>query len=192
MTWRLLYADPMGGQLSVCASCGASNPAEARWCGQCYAGLDPVPDGVGRPEGWTCRICREVNQPTAATCSTCGSSIYESFGEREEIVLPGEAVRSSAVPGMGLVRVGLRVEGILTFVLVAFALVAGLFIISAGGGGGWVLVIAAAVLWLVAVRDAYMVATKTDTHWLEPRTISVAAGLIIIMAAILILRTPLS
>ena len=182
----------MDGQLSICGSCGASNPPEARWCGQCYAGLEPLSGAGARPEGWTCRICREVNPPTAAACGTCGSPIYESFGEREEIVLPGEALRASLVPGMGLARVGLRVEGALTLVLVVFAAIAGFFIVSAGSGGGWVLVAVGGVLWLVAARDAYVVAAKTDTPWMESQTISIVAGVIIIVAAILVLRTPLN
>ncbi len=178
----------MDRQLTSCSSCGASNEAGARWCGQCYAELAPAAEGAA---GWTCRTCQGVNPPALDACATCGSSIYASFVERPDTALPREAVRASVVPGLGLAKVGLPVEGALTGVLVGFALLAGAFVVGAGNIGGWALVVAGLALWLVSVRDAYVVSARTDDAWLGSKTISVAAGVIIITAAILILRTPL-
>jgi len=178
----------MDRQLTSCPTCGASNQADARWCSQCYAELERA---AARATGWTCRTCGNVNPPSRDGCGTCGTSIYETFRPPSDTALPREAVRASLVPGLGLARVGMAVEGALAAVLVVFAVVAGLFVVSADNGGGWVLVVAGLCVWLVAARDAYVVSSRTGDAWLGGQSISVAAGVIIITAAILILRTPL-
>ncbi len=85
----------------------------------------------------------------------------------------------------------MSVEGTLVGVLVLFAVGAGLFVTVAGNPGGWVLAAVGAGLWLVSIRDAYVVSARRGDAWLWPRTISLWAGVIIVTAAILVLRTPL-
>ena len=172
----------------TCASCGASNTLDAAWCTQCHSKFDQA---VKPTKGWPCRTCNELNALADSLCATCGAPIYDSFGERQQFILTSEAIRASAVPGLGQARVGKRVEGGLTAVLVVFSLVAGLFIVLARNVGGWVLVGAGLALWALSARDAYVVAARTDGAWLGARTISVAAGAIMIVAAILVLRSSL-
>ena len=181
---------PMDGQLTTCSSCGAGNPASAEWCSQCFAPVTPAVSE--QPSGWTCTTCQAINSTALSVCGTCGSSIYTSFEERREIVMPREAVRASFVPGRGLFRLGARVEGVLTFVLVVFAVGWGLLVVGAGNAGGWALTVVGLGLWLVAMRDAFVIASRRDDGWLDARSISVVAGVIIITAAILVLRTPLN
>jgi hypothetical protein len=177
---------------TTCPACGASNPRGAPWCARCYARPEGEHAVAVRREGWDCRRCGATNAPALDACAGCGSAIFDSFGVSDPVVLPGEAVRASVVPGLGMMRVGLRVEGALALVLVVFAMAAGLAVVAAGNGGGWVLVLVGIATWLVAARDAYVVATRSDDAWLQPRAISLIAGVVIIAAAILVLRTPVS
>jgi hypothetical protein len=132
-----------------------------------------------------------VNDPSETYCTTCGSSIYATFKEDEEVIDPAEALRASIVPGLGMFRVGLAAEGILSGVLVTFAVLGGLAMAVAGDLGGLILVVLGLGAWAATARDAVAVAGGYDKAWLTPRTISVTAGAIIITAAFLILKTPL-
>jgi len=73
---------------------------------------------------------------------------------------------------------------------VIFAVVGGLAVAIAGDLGGLVLVVMGLAVWAATARDAIAAASGYDKAWLTPRMISVTAGVIITVAALLILRTP--
>ena len=106
-----------------CPSCGAGNPAEADWCGQClrrFDGADEAtrPDGepsavtMLRPGGvhpkiqpregeepvWTCPACETENPLSASVCARCGSA-FTSFFDKQGAA---EAPRKSGTAAIGL------------------------------------------------------------------------------------------
>lgn len=188
-------------QLVSCPDCGASNAPDAKWCNQCYTSFTLPRAGSESPEtarppqpatGWSCVICEGVNSPHSSECETCGTSIFASFKTEPEKADPLTALRSSVVPGLGLVRVGMSLEGVLTAVLVTFAIGTGFSIVVAGSAGGYVLLLVGIMAWLVAARDSYVVASGSPSDaWLQGRTISLMAAVMVLIAAILILRVPI-
>ena len=51
----------IGGELTVCASCGTENDANAKFC-----------DGCGKPLNRTCASCGAENDANARFCDGCG------------------------------------------------------------------------------------------------------------------------
>ena len=86
-----------------CVSCRASNPVDARWCGQCFERFDttrtpqgsavtaPVPGQAERATGaapewtrtWSCGSCAAENPVTADHCVRCRTPIAASLGALE-------------------------------------------------------------------------------------------------------------
>src|SRR5688572_22591617 len=101
----MLSADSIGMQeatpdLLRCPTCGAANPVNAAWCGQCHrrfgaasdapsngaAGISPPSGAADAPFGhpsianrdgavvWTCPACDAENPLEATACARCGSN----------------------------------------------------------------------------------------------------------------------
>lgn len=104
---------PEAVDLVRCPSCGASNAADAEWCGQClhrFGGAavpaDPRPALRAGPSGvpaartttagplvqtradgaplWTCPACETVNALAASECTRCGSRFTSFFPNESE------------------------------------------------------------------------------------------------------------
>ena len=111
-----------------CPSCGASNPADSAWCGQCHARFGgPTPSDGARIEAsdagpgpfshpsiahrdgavvWTCPACDGENHIEATVCARCGSNFATFFAGPKTVEAPraatGSAVWASALlPGAG-------------------------------------------------------------------------------------------
>ncbi len=101
-------------ELVTCAHCGATNPPDAEWCGQCFGSLgsrpedsepeSPATDGAATVQaparsGWECRACQTVNDVDRSECSLCGLSIYDSYGAETERAAfdPETALRRSII-----------------------------------------------------------------------------------------------
>jgi ribosomal protein L40E len=114
-----------------CPSCGASNPADSAWCGQCHQRFGAeVPSNGGPSDGarstapdhgpfahpsiatrdgavvWTCPACDGENPLEATACARCGSSFAAFFAGPTTVEAPrpssGSAVWASALlPGAG-------------------------------------------------------------------------------------------
>ena len=61
-----------------CIQCGADNPENARFCGQCGVTLEALRPGVetGEPEQIACAVCGERNSPAAMVCRACGLQLH--------------------------------------------------------------------------------------------------------------------
>lgn len=113
-----------------CPSCGAANPADAAWCGQCHQRF-----GAGTPSNgatgeataadvthgafdhpsiatrngavvWTCPACDGENPIEATACARCGTNFATFFAGPRAVAAPrasaGSAVWASALlPGSG-------------------------------------------------------------------------------------------
>lgn len=186
----------------TCPHCGASNLEGAEWCGQCYQRLGeggdedtPAPDtNVAEPatvasESWTCRRCGEQNDISADVCEVCGASIFTTYEPEREPVDPRSALAASIVPGLGMARVGMGGEGLIAGILTVFAVVGGITILLAGEPVAALLFVCGAALWAISARDAYVVATTDrSAAWLQPRTLTIIAVIVLIVTAGALLR----
>jgi hypothetical protein len=191
----------MAGRLS-CPDCGATNLDDAEWCGQCYRMLGrsaeataavaeaaPAAADATLEATWTCRTCGEGNGLDVDACPVCGMSLFESMSDQSQRIEPQAALRASVVPGLGLGRVGMAGEGLITALLVVFALLGGLIIMAAGEPLAVVLIGGGLVLWLISARDAYVVASSgKESAWLQGRTLTVIAMLLLLLTAASLLR----
>ncbi len=109
-----------------CPSCGASNPADSAWCGQCHTrfGAGAPSNGTSIPEAadgpfghpsiatrdgvvvWSCPACDGENPIEATACSRCGSNFATFFAGPKTVEAPrgstGSAVWAAALlPGAG-------------------------------------------------------------------------------------------
>jgi ribosomal protein L40E len=114
-----------------CPACGASNPADSAWCGQCHARFGAEPPSAGTPSNaspadgaehgpfghpsiasrdgtvvWTCPACNGENPIEATVCGRCGSNFATFFSGRKAVEAPrgsaASAVWASALlPGAG-------------------------------------------------------------------------------------------
>lgn len=67
--FRAKQAASNGGPQQHCPSCGAANPAGARFC-----------SGCGKPLALACAACGAANQPGAKFCSNCGKPLEVAAG----------------------------------------------------------------------------------------------------------------
>ena len=142
--------------------------------------------------GWNCGSCGTSNPVSVDICSSCNTSIYETFGAGEEHELEVD-VRSAALwgllPGGGHFKVGQAGLGLAVTGLLLSALVFGIFLI--GGSRrvfGIVLLLFCFVAWGVSIYDVTRFAAgDEDAVLLRPRVISSAMGLLfsaVIVAAV--------
>lgn len=177
-----------------CPQCGATNLDDAGWCGQCYSAL-PSPEAeeaagdLPTTRSWRCRVCGSDNDFSVDTCSVCGTSMLETLTEQRPAVPAGVALRAAVVPGLGLVKVGMPGEGFIAALLTGFSVMAGVVISAAGEPLALVMIGAGIAIWLVAARDAFVVASNgPEAAWLQPRTLTIVAVLIILVTAFALLR----
>jgi hypothetical protein len=119
-----------------CSACGALVAADARWCGLCYAQLEPAPTPAGvaaanregevapraalvrtpeRRPAWNCPACRTSNPLELDRCSACNTPFARLFEEERaatEIDPRTAALWSVACPGLGQWKCGQSVDGI--------------------------------------------------------------------------------
>ncbi|MFQ5968466.1 MAG: hypothetical protein ACE5MI_12790 [Acidimicrobiia bacterium] len=194
----------------ACPVCGASNPAGADWCGQCYArfgeherataevavvgaGSTPAKEGRSAAPIWTCTVCEEVNPISATECSVCGSSMLESSGATTSQfdIEPAVAVLWSAIPGAGLAKAGQGLLGLSAGLLIGMALSAGALFLPTGADGiGVVLILVGLVVWGITAHDAHRFATgDTEGVLLRPRILTFVGGGVIALMALAFIIT---
>src|SRR5262245_56746616 len=79
---RLELPDPAGaGRPMQCSACGAANPEDARFCGECGASL-------ARPA--TCPRCAAPTRPEQRFCNACGAPLAAAAAE----AAPAAAMRA--------------------------------------------------------------------------------------------------
>lgn len=102
-----------------CPSCGASNPADSAWCGQCHQRFGAAPTNgasvppaaapavegghgpfghpsIGSRDGavvWTCPACDGENPIEATACRRCGTSFATFFAGPRTIPPPRSSAR---------------------------------------------------------------------------------------------------
>lgn len=163
-----------------CPQCGASNPADAVWCGQCYADLarrpppaardapgpDPAPASAGegfRRRGetveWACPACGQWTSVDSLRCRVCATPLsarYEQVAEPVEQPWTTALLLTAVLPGMGHVAVGRYGQGFARVMLFVVWLGGALALTRAGGGAGWAaapLYLGAGVLWAGSLAD---------------------------------------
>ncbi|HKZ75434.1 MAG TPA: zinc ribbon domain-containing protein [Actinomycetota bacterium] len=146
-----------------CATCGALVSADAEWCGQCYAPLQPAGTpaksevapttaaairaaagrGIEVEDGrtmWTCPACDTRNPIEADLCAACNTPFGRLFEEREvrpEVDPQTAAVWSMVLPGLGHWRLGRKGDAIARFAMFGWAFGALLLLlVSRFGKGG--------------------------------------------------------
>lgn len=139
---------------------------------------------------WTCAFCDTAVVIGETECPVCHQTIYDSFGARDGATLDvstTDALRWSAVPGGGHVRVGQAILGVAIGVLVVISFVAGFLLVTGGRSAfGVVLVFAGVATWVTSAHDAYRFAQgSVDETLLRPRVVSIIGGVVfmIIVAA---------
>jgi hypothetical protein len=192
----------MDARLLSCAHCGASNPAEAGWCGQCYSRFDapatvdeaaldaaaevlaeasaPVPESA--PGEWSCRLCDAPDAVEDSVCASCGVSIFDSIAPRtEDVPVPEDVMRRGAwFPGLGYSLVGQSAVGVVVALLAVAAGVTGLSMALSGAPAGIALVVVCIGIWAVAAFDAYRMA-KGASMMMTPRALSVVGGIVVLI-----------
>lgn len=193
----------------TCPHCGASNLEDAEWCGQCYQPLKEKPppsDGPVEvePSGaeaadlssdttsgsmWACALCGERNPLELDVCSVCGTSLFAAYEEPAPEIDPRDALVASVVPGLGMARAGMGGEGLIAGILTAFSVLGGVAIVASGEPLAAVIVVCGLALWAVAARDAFVVARDgRRAAWLQPRTLTIVAVVILLVTALALLR----
>ena len=186
----------MAPRFEICPHCGAENLADAEWCGQCFAvfrqeafeesaqRIEAAADGRATPH-WVCAMCHESNPLTADRCRTCATPIFESFGPAEvrPVVVDRRAAltRSLWFPGLGFRYAGDDTTAVAVGVAAVAAFLVALIEFSIDRTGlGILLLIMTAGLWIVAARDAVVLAGSGDRTemWLRPRILT-AFGIIV-------------
>jgi ribosomal protein L40E len=177
--------------LASCRHCGASNPQDAEWCGQCFGVLSPeaateAPAVVAvtpTRRGWECRSCGEENAVADSFCHACGTSIYDSYGARRESSADREAAvrRSFIFPGFGYGSLNLAGIGAVAGFLAIASLVVGAMLLVAGELVGLVLLAAFAALWAVSILDVARLSRGERVPLLRPRTLSFVGGLVVVL-----------
>ena len=195
-------------ELEACPRCGARNPADAAWCGQCYLRLDGADDtsdaepavaaGPDRPEEiprddpasdvatWTCATCGEPVPIDVDRCPICGTSLVEAFAPARSRPGPAETLVASVLPGYGLVRVGLVGQGTILGMLSLFGLLGGLALVAVGRTVGWVMVGTGVGVAGLAARDALAEADGRTAWTRRPAAVSLVAVVVVGLAAVTI------
>lgn len=115
-----------------CPSCGAANPSDAAWCGQCHRRFGTPEAGVasnganaepsetpshalfGHPsianrDGavvWTCPACDGENPLEATACARCGSDFATFFAGPKPVVRPRSSGSAAVVASAALPGAG--------------------------------------------------------------------------------------
>lgn len=186
----------MATRFEKCPHCGAENLADAEWCGQCFAvfrqeafaesaeKVEAATSGAAKPH-WVCSACNGSNPLTADRCETCAAPIFESFGPAE--ARPGTIDRGAALsrslwfPGLGFRYAGYGTMAVAVGVMAVAALLVSLIEFSIDRTGlGVFLLLMMIGLWIVAARDAVVLAGSGDRNemWLRPRILT-AFGIIV-------------
>jgi len=144
-----------------CPTCGALVSADAGWCGQCYAPLEPsgtsaergvapaiaairaaAGRGIEVDDGrttWICPACETRNPIEADLCSACGTPFGRLFGEpedRPQVDPQTAAVWSMVFPGLGHWRLGRKGDAFARFAMFAWAFGALLVLLFSRFGKG--------------------------------------------------------
>ncbi len=186
-------------ELVTCAHCGATNPPDAEWCGQCFGSLgsrpedseseSPATDGPATGQaparsGWECRACQTVNDVDRSECSVCGLSIYDSYGAEGERAAfdPETALRRSIIfPGFGYGSLGFGGIGLVAGFLAIAAMVVGGMLVIVGELIGVILIVAAVAIWAISIVDVVRLAQGEPVPLLRPRVLSIVGGFVVIL-----------
>lgn len=163
-----------------CPACGAANPDDARWCGQCFATFSPPASEVegivetaggangdpgtlaasgfqhrdGRVE-WRCPTCDEFNAIDLLSCAVCGTPLSARYAEPEAERTPRDwttaLVLTLFLPGAGHVAVGHYGSGVARLLLFATWAVGALLLGTSAPGPAAVLAVAPLALGVVVV-----------------------------------------
>lgn len=177
-----------------CPSCGAGNPADAAWCGQCHRRFgsaegeeeqrlrSPRPAVAKRGDDlvWTCPACDAENPIAATACGRCGSTFAHFFRAAGDAPGPRGSGRtaialSAALPGLGhwlFRQAGPAAARALLYVwsagiailLLARPPVAGRALVR---GVGAIFALSAAAVWLLSMLETLRL-TEGDTRPLVP------------------------
>ncbi len=191
-------------ELEACPHCGARNPADAEWCGQCYMRLDLDEPARGEdasatgpdrhaetrrdePSGavvtWSCPTCAETVPVDVDRCPICGTSLVEAFVVAHPRPGRREALVASVLPGYGLVRVGLAGQGTILGMLSLFGLLGGLALVAVGRSVGWVMVGTGMGVAVGAARDAVAEADGRTAWTRRPAAVTLVAVVVVGLAA---------
>lgn len=181
----LSYAPKMP-ELASCSNCGATNPIDAAWCGQCFGVLGESVPEVAAPtrRGWECRACGNENDVAASLCLACGTSIYDSFGAMSESSAPDPVAarrRSLIFPGFGYGSLGMAGIGVVVGFLAIACLVVGTMLLLADELVGLVLLASFATLWAGSVVDVARLARGERVPLLRPRVLSFVGGTVVLL-----------
>jgi ribosomal protein L40E len=193
-----------------CPRCGAGNPSDAEWCGQCLARFGASDDATGpsdaAPEGpevgvrddaltWTCPACEATNPIEASACARCGSAFTSFFAQPERKTRrassPGRAIALSAtLPGLGHWSLGRAGPALSRAILYLWTLGLSILLLArppAAGRAvvrmvGVAFVLAAAGVWLVSMLETMRLAEGDDRPVLPPHALTwLTAGLSIVL-----------
>lgn len=169
-------------ELSRCPSCGAANPIDASWCGQCLTRFDggeerparaDAPEVSSRPiltrtsDGvrWTCPACEASNQIEATACTRCGSAFQSFFSSGSSSGRRTSGPRASrraavsasvALPGAGHWLMGARGEGVARAVLYVWTLGLSILLLARPPSAGRGIVRGVAVIFLLAAVGTWL------------------------------------
>lgn len=144
---------------------------------------------------WVCSVCEAENPIDVNNCTTCGTSIFETYKKKEQALKPqargdrnpAVAGALSVLPGAGHLYLGLNADGVVRLILGIWWLAFGLILM----GGPRVLVpigglIIVAFLGLAAISgwDAYRVAIDPDEKPVLNRTIILYSSLAVVLLAV--------
>ena len=181
--------------LHKCPQCGATNPIDAEWCGQCFSAFEvkrpedeeppPQPEPSAKAplrRGWECRLCGHENDVELSSCEACGAAIFDSYGARESDRErdPEAALRRSFIfPGFGYGPLGHGAIGVIAGFLATASLVVGVMLLAAGELLGLFLLALFLMIWAVSVVDVIRLAQGEKEPLLRPRVLSIAGGLVV-------------
>ena len=171
-----------------CTRCGAGNPADAEWCGQCLTRFD-APDEPGPPIEadpalpeikaaggdpiWKCPACDADNPIDATACSRCGSS-FTSFmaaaaATPETPVRPSRsaAVLSAVLPGLGHWKMRRTGAGVARGLLYVWSLGMALLLLLQPPAAARTLVRVVGAVFLVAAAGVWLVSMAETLRLLE-------------------------
>lgn len=191
-----------------CPRCGAGNPSDAEWCGQCLERFGAPADGasdasVARPEvsreggslTWTCPACEATNSIDAGACARCGSAFTSFFAQPEKTsprpASAGRAIALSAVlPGLGHWSLGWAGAAAARAVLYLWSTGLSILLLArppATGRAvvrmvGIVFVLSAAGVWLVSMLETMRLAEGDEEPVMPPHALTwLTAGLSVVL-----------
>ena len=191
-----------------CPRCGAGNPSDAEWCGQCLERFG-APDArasdatVATPEvardggslTWTCPACEATNPIDSGACGRCGSAFTSFFAQPQKVAVrsmpSGRAVALSAVlPGLGHWALGRAGAGVARAILYVWTLGLSILLLArppvAGRAVvrmvGIVFVLSAAGVWLVSMLETMRLGDGDERPVLPPHALTwLSAGLSVLL-----------